>query len=498
MGLQLSLSKQQVVQAAFPSDDCAIVDPAGLSIIKDGPSQAGGASKAVYQWLRIDSQPAFPQDVISSLAPLLAKHHQYGSKHCIHVIGPNFKDQPVDRDQAIDLLSQAYLQVFGEFIASGLGELRLSVISGGLYAGTFKGPQFPAMTQAALQKALLGLSEQNRQHIGARSVELCIFAEEELSDFQAVFGAEKTFETSSFNKHYCQPGTSGCVHVDEFWEVVQDYLTSFYQLKMVPNAQQQAVQFLSVLKQEVETVNPHHLRTPEAHAKLIRNLRFNASWVCVRCWTCAQKDPVMRREWCGLLQEGTRLDAPELFPSLAKIWMTMNYFCVAQRRKGEPPKQIPWPMKDNPQTGEVQWTLFRGSRISLQALQWYEQAIRERTIYRAPMAIATTRKGNFSIKFMTEGGYPEDAPMVQWVFHLDAMKLCVHVDSLEPVTILNGEEEFLFPPYSSFQAQQIQQLPHPTIPGATFYRIDLYVMSDNKSRAQQGPTPDHAIIAPWA
>eukprot|EP00974_Lingulodinium_polyedra_P046566 4462236-Lingulodinium_polyedra.AAC.1 len=56
-----------------PSDACVIVDPAGLNYIRQGPSGAGGAAGAVYQWLGIDRHNAFPSDVRSVItAPLCA------------------------------------------------------------------------------------------------------------------------------------------------------------------------------------------------------------------------------------------------------------------------------------------------------------------------------------------------------------------------------------------------------------------------------------------
>merc|ERR1719329_302625 len=167
----------------------------------------------------------------------------------------------------------------------------------------------------------------------------------------------------------------------------------------------------------------------------------------------------------------------------------MNVFCVSGRRAGAP-THVPWPMKDDDATGEKQWTLFRGTRITQDALQWYEQAFSNQTIYRAPIAIATTRKGTLSIDFMTEKSYPRDALMAQWVFHIDPRQKCVHINCLEPVTLLSGEEEFLLPPYSSFRTQKVEMLPHPTLPGQSFYRIDVYVMPDNREVAKGGPIID--------
>jgi len=509
LGSQLLRSKQVISRIAPPSASCAVVDPSALSSIKAAPSSAGGASRAVYNWLNILSEPCFPPDVVCQVTTQLrAKYHQYGSKHCVHVTGPNFKSQPCAEQEAVHQLSQAYLQVLVEFVGSGLSELRLAVISGGFQAGHFGGPQFPALTMAALQSAFSELSAEQLRHLSKpRSIELCIFAEAELAGFEAVFGPSallvvsqpsmvpaKTFENSSYNHHYSV--AAPCWDIPEFWAVAQEYLTSFYKLKgnVDLDAQQGATRFVAGLKNEVETVFPNQVLSAAATEALRVNLQTDVSWVCVRCWTCAQVDPVMQREWCGILQEGTRNDRPELFPALARIWKTMNLFCVGGRRKGAQ-KAVPWPMNDDLSTGEVKWTLFRGGRIPRDAVTWYEQAIRNRTVYRVPMAIATTKKGNFSLNHMIENSHPAEEPMVQWRFHLSPSERCMHANSLEPVTLLHGEDEFLLPPYSSFRPEKMEMLQHLGFP---FYCIDVYIMPDNKAVAQNGPIPDFAAIAPWA
>eukprot|EP00974_Lingulodinium_polyedra_P016061 1558874-Lingulodinium_polyedra.AAC.1 len=46
-----------------PTDVCVIVDPAGLNYIRNGPAGAGGAVGAIYRWLGIERESAFPDDV---------------------------------------------------------------------------------------------------------------------------------------------------------------------------------------------------------------------------------------------------------------------------------------------------------------------------------------------------------------------------------------------------------------------------------------------------
>ena len=71
-----------------------VVDPAGLPHIRSGPTNAGGASRAIYKWLGFRAGDMFPervQNIVSSEGK--ACYHQYDQdKHVIHAVGPNFKN----------------------------------------------------------------------------------------------------------------------------------------------------------------------------------------------------------------------------------------------------------------------------------------------------------------------------------------------------------------------------------------------------------------------
>ena len=68
--------------AAAPAPGHPIVDPAGLEFVRArGPRGAGGASGAVYAWLGIAGDAAFPAAVRAAIAaPAAAKLHYYGQK----------------------------------------------------------------------------------------------------------------------------------------------------------------------------------------------------------------------------------------------------------------------------------------------------------------------------------------------------------------------------------------------------------------------------------
>merc|ERR1712232_934837 len=89
-----------------PDTTTAIVDPAGLSFIQNGPGGAGGASGAIYEWLGIKWDPSFPYEVRTSVTSVgKAKAHTYpGKATVIHVVGPNFMQaQPATELEAVKL-----------------------------------------------------------------------------------------------------------------------------------------------------------------------------------------------------------------------------------------------------------------------------------------------------------------------------------------------------------------------------------------------------------
>jgi len=182
----------------------AIVDPAGLPYIQDlGPSMAGAASGAIYQFLGIRDRAAFPTEVSEAItADGEAKHHAYTLPdgtvaHCIHVVGPDFRVPSAAEDEdprahALGRLVGCYSNVLKEFDASGAHTLRLLPISGGVFAGPWRG-EMPQLTREALGAACAAMPEgaATRLGVGARRFELCIFMEAEWDGFvEAGFSPE--------------------------------------------------------------------------------------------------------------------------------------------------------------------------------------------------------------------------------------------------------------------------------------------------------------------
>lgn len=179
-----------------PAGSVAFVDPARLHYIQSGPSGAGGAAGAIYAYLRIDGDEAFPPAVVEAVtAPTEAKHHAYPAGddvivHCIHVVGPDFRSPTFGkgkpREHAVATLAAAYENVLAEFDASGCQTLRLLPISGGIFAGRWRG-EVAELTRDALALACVRVAPDVATRLASeRRIELCIFMEQEMASFVKV------------------------------------------------------------------------------------------------------------------------------------------------------------------------------------------------------------------------------------------------------------------------------------------------------------------------
>lgn len=194
LGVQLDSLHHYVRQAPEPWGLTAIVDPAGLRFVHDlGPAGAGGASQAIYSWLRINLDARFPSDVRDGIQNECdAKMHQYGEKQVIHVVGPDFSQVPWASGQAqqtaLQKLTLAYKNILVEFEASTSQRLRLLPVSGGIFSGPFH-QQLPHLTFEALEKAFRSLPESSQEHLLQRFkdhvLEMCIFQESDLPSYEA-------------------------------------------------------------------------------------------------------------------------------------------------------------------------------------------------------------------------------------------------------------------------------------------------------------------------
>jgi O-acetyl-ADP-ribose deacetylase (regulator of RNase III) len=165
------------------------VDPAGLHHIQGGgPNGAGGAARAIYEFLGINNDSSFPESVVAAVKETGdAKWHAYNDKHVIHAAVPDLRKKAYTWEEAVDELAKAYTNILSEFAGSGLPTLRLLPVSGGIFSGPFS-DRMPLLTAEALQKGIEDLPEEIQKAVSDRHLQLCIFMEKELEEFEKVFG----------------------------------------------------------------------------------------------------------------------------------------------------------------------------------------------------------------------------------------------------------------------------------------------------------------------
>mmetsp|Transcript_84710 Transcript_84710/g.229901 ORF Transcript_84710/g.229901 Transcript_84710/m.229901 type:complete len:306 (+) Transcript_84710:60-977(+) len=188
LGTRLMVDKSVRRTATAPDATTAILDSGGHGVpTKGGPKRAGGASKAIYTWVGIAEQESFPPDVSAAvIGNTDCKYHDYGEgRHVIHAYGPDLRKMPDAWDTAVEVLASTYCNILREFLDSGLPNLRLLPVSGGILVGQYQ-KQMPELTIAALRRGFLMLPVRQQAIIVGRHVDLCIFLEAELGEFEAV------------------------------------------------------------------------------------------------------------------------------------------------------------------------------------------------------------------------------------------------------------------------------------------------------------------------
>ena len=170
-----------------------LTDPAGLPFIqRHGPSQAGGASKAIYSFIGLDKKNNFPTSVRNRIHRTgEAAYHRYGVHHVVHTVGPDLRDaRSADRSEVVALLSTAYGNVIRAWLSSGLPLLRLVPISAGIFSGTYS-PEMPQLTAEAITHALASFSQEEAETLrerietagGSQPIQLCVYLGTQVAAF---------------------------------------------------------------------------------------------------------------------------------------------------------------------------------------------------------------------------------------------------------------------------------------------------------------------------
>ena len=193
LGLGQGSGWSQVRQAPDPDATTVILDPAGITYIRDPnmwASDAGGASGAIYKFVGLDRD--FPPDVVAGIQHVGdSTYHRYGypdGNHVIHVAGPDFRADARERAEALEELTHCYYGVLRLAAQVGRPLFRMLPISAGIFAGRFM-PEMPILTAEALYSAaermatdcpellrqLLPTSQAEKCPVEPIKVHLCIY-----------------------------------------------------------------------------------------------------------------------------------------------------------------------------------------------------------------------------------------------------------------------------------------------------------------------------------
>jgi len=304
-----------------------------------------------------------------------------------------------------------------------------------------------------------------------------------------------TFADSLFKQQYKDKDTSAANTRQEAWDLIFTYLQRIegkagFSKKSSTRTdiwqRHHAAPFLMQLQAEYEEGREKDVDAVGSQAN-----KQQAAEVMVRCWTSTERCPILLREWCSLLQAGMRLNDKDLTPILVRIWSTMNVYCVLNRSYDKinmQQRKIAWP---GPLEGEEENIFHRGGRLPSHMAQWWQEACSCLLLCRSPSAVAVSKQQSQAMKFMHEYGYPDPpaAEKVYFRFHLRPEGfsiLCQHAVCLDLISVAPAEQEFLFPPFSSFQALSIEWISE-----EQHWIIDVRVIRDNKEVADDVP------LCPW-
>jgi hypothetical protein len=108
------------------------------------------------------------------------------SLHIITTEEGEFVDQEVEVlhvDDALTHLTNAYRNIFSEFVKSGTDVLRMLPVSGGIFSGSFK-DDMHVLTYKAVHEANRMLTSDEQAVLYEKQIDLCIFSEKDLIDFE--------------------------------------------------------------------------------------------------------------------------------------------------------------------------------------------------------------------------------------------------------------------------------------------------------------------------
>jgi len=215
-----------------------------------------------------------------------------------------------------------------------------------------------------------------------------------------------------------------------------------------------------------------------------------AGQTMVALWTSPVHCRPLDREWCSLLQGGLRLNDEDLSPIIARIWATMNVYCCANRKEDASERIIAWP---GPLPDEEHLVFHRGTRLPDLHHKWWDRACEHSQVFRSTSAIPVSKLAAKAMTFMHKFSRPSEAPKAYFRFYLEEQqdRLCDHAVCLDEVSQVPEEQEFLFPPFSSFQAIEKRWVEDKEEEHEGYFVILIRVFKDN-----MGVSKD-VELCPW-
>jgi len=191
--------------------------------------------------------------------------------------------------------------------------------------------------------------------------------------------------------------------------------------------------------------------------------------LAIKLWTSFDKG-IKDKEFCSLLNDVISSDIPGVaFDNALKLTRSMNTLLVTRRAKA----QVQWP---------PQWTSYRGVGMPRKEVGRFAVGV----TYRCTRFLATAFQERVANDFLKR--VKGDMVQVLIFFRLDAEKTCNHALYLEKMTLVPGERELLYVPYSVFTPTKIE-IPD-VISWETPVKIYLNVAPDNLNAPKELPLID--------
>jgi len=194
--------------------------------------------------------------------------------------------------------------------------------------------------------------------------------------------------------------------------------------------------------------------------------------LCIRLWTSAKV--LEGVEFCGILNRALRRDDAELLGTAVPLMRGMSSYLVqrkegaGERKEGAGGKHV-FP--------KVVW---RGSSLPSEFRGFFVPDVK----FRIPSFFATSSNQDVALCFMRKT--PNKDMRVLWVVHLPSAAECAHVRLIDAKSSCKGEEEYLFPPYSTFTVLSSSK------DEQGHYVVELQAAACNKLEDESLPS------APWS